>query len=115
MVVKYEKMWFLATLRRATLYISLSKGSAIGTLLNVTLLAYASDEKLDPAHASFSNHANRSSQKNRASGEGSTRSSSISCTAKRDVVPTLPSPYNSLNWRFTAVIRVITEGTPNLD
>ena len=51
MVVKYEKMRFLATLRRATFYISLSRGSAIGTLLNVTLLGYASDEKLYPAHA----------------------------------------------------------------
>ena len=39
--------------RRATFYISLSRGSAIGTLLNVTLLAYASDEKLYPAHANF--------------------------------------------------------------
>ena len=54
-VVKYEKMRFLATLRRATFYISLSKGSAIGTLLNVTLLAYASDEKLYPAHAKIPN------------------------------------------------------------
>ena len=62
-VVKYEKMRFLATLRRATFYISLSRGSAIGTLLNVTLLAYASDKKLYPAHANFPNHANRSSQK----------------------------------------------------
>ena len=63
MVVKYEKMRFLATLRRATFYISLSRGSEIGTLLNVTLLAYASDEKLYPAHANFPNQANRSSQK----------------------------------------------------
>ena len=62
MVVKYEKMRFLATFRRATFYISLSRGSTIGTLLNVTLLAYASDEKLDPAHTNFPNHANRSSQ-----------------------------------------------------
>ena len=53
MVVKYEKMRFLATLRRATFYISLSRGYAIGTLLNVTLPAYASDEKLYPAHANF--------------------------------------------------------------
>ena len=51
MVVKYEKMRFLATLRRATFYISLSRGSAIGKLLNVTLLAYASDEKLYSARA----------------------------------------------------------------
>ena len=63
MVVKYEKMRFLATLRRATFYVLLSRGSAIGTLLNVTLLAYASDEKLNPAHANFPNHGNRSSQK----------------------------------------------------
>ena len=70
-VVKYEKMRSLALLRCATFYISLSRGSAIGTLLNVTLLAYASDEKLYPAHANFPNHANRSSQKkNRASEEG---------------------------------------------
>ena len=52
-VVQYEKMRFLATLRRAVFYISLSKGSAIGTLLNVTLLAYASDEKLYSARANF--------------------------------------------------------------
>ena len=50
-------------LRRATFYILLSRGSAIGTLLNVTLLAYASDEKLNPSHVNFPNHANRSSQK----------------------------------------------------
>ena len=50
MVVKYEKMRFLAMLRRAIL---LSRGSAIGTLLNVILLAYALDEKLYPAHANF--------------------------------------------------------------
>ena len=50
-------MRFLATLRRATFYILLSRGSAIGILLNVTLLAYASDEKLNPAHAKFPNHA----------------------------------------------------------
>ena len=62
MVVKYEKMSFLGTLRRATFYISFSRGSAIGILLNVTLLAYASDEKLYSAHANFPNHANRSSQ-----------------------------------------------------
>ena len=37
-VVKYEKMRFLATLRRATFNILLFRGSAIGTLLNVTLL-----------------------------------------------------------------------------
>ena len=43
----------LATLRRTTFYISLSRGSAIGTLLNIALLAYASDEKLYPAHANF--------------------------------------------------------------
>ena len=48
-VVKYEKMRFLAKLRRATFYIPRS----IGTLLNVTILAYASDEKLYPAHANF--------------------------------------------------------------
>ena len=29
--------------------------------------------------------------------------------------PPLPPPCNSLNCRFNAVIRVITEGTPNLD
>ena len=52
-VVQYEKMRFLATLRRATFYISLSKGSVIGILLNVTLLAYASDEKLYSAHVNF--------------------------------------------------------------
>ena len=50
-------MRFLATLRRATFYISLSKGSAIGILLNVTLLAYASDEKLYSARANFPNQA----------------------------------------------------------
>ena len=43
--------------------ISLSRGSAIETLLDVTLLAYVSDEKLYPAHANFPNHACRSSQK----------------------------------------------------
>ena len=64
MVVKYEKSRFLATLRRTTFYILLSRGSAIGTSLNVTLLAYASDQKLNPAHANFPNHASRSSQKN---------------------------------------------------
>ena len=53
MVVKYETIMFLATLKRATIYISLSRGYAIGTLLNVTLPAYASDEKLYPAHAYF--------------------------------------------------------------
>ena len=63
MVVKYEKMRFLATLRRTTFYISLSRGSAIGTFLNVTLLANASDEKLNPAHANVPNHASRSSKK----------------------------------------------------
>ena len=78
--------------------ISLSRGSAIGTLLNVTLLAYASDEKLYPAPANFPNQANRSSQKkielatgnshvfnkDPAGVKGSTRSSlSISCTAKQ--------------------------------
>ena len=52
-IVKYKKMRLLATLRRATFYISLSIGSAIGTLLNVTLLAYASDEKLLFARANF--------------------------------------------------------------
>ena len=52
-------MRFLATLRRATFYISLSKGSAIEKLLNVTLLAYASDEKLYSAHANFPNQAKR--------------------------------------------------------
>ena len=62
-VVQYEKMRFPATLRRATFYILLSRGSAIGTLLNFTLLTYASDEKLYPAHANFPNQANRSSQK----------------------------------------------------
>ena len=85
-VVKYEKMRFLATLRRETFYISLSKGSATGTLLNVTVLAYASDEKLYPAHANFPNHANRSSQKIKIelATKGSTRSSlSVSCTAKQ--------------------------------
>ena len=47
-----------------TCYIlNLTRGSAIGTLLNVTLLAYSSDEKLNPAHANFPNHGNRSSQK----------------------------------------------------
>ena len=51
--VKYEKMRFLTTLRRATFYISLFRGSAIGSLLNVTLLAYASNKKLYPAHANF--------------------------------------------------------------
>ena len=55
-------MRFLATLRRATFYILLSRGSAIGTLLNVTLLAYDSDEKRYSAHANFPNHANSSSQ-----------------------------------------------------
>ena len=98
MFVKYEKMMFLATLRRATFYILLSRGSVIGTLLNVTLLVYASNEKLYPAHANFPNQANRSSRKkielatensrvcNKApAGEkGSTRSFlSISCTAKQ--------------------------------
>ena len=58
-VVKYENMRFLATLRRATFYISLSKSSAIGTLLNVTLLAYASDEKLYSAPANFPNQAKK--------------------------------------------------------
>ena len=58
-VVKYEKMRFLATLSRATFRISLSKGSAIGTLLNVTLLAYASDEKLYFAPGIFPNKAKR--------------------------------------------------------
>ena len=84
-VVKYEKMRFLATLRRATFYISLYRGSAIGTLLNVTLLAYASDEKLYPAHANFPNHANRSSQKKiELAKKSSTRSSlSISFTVKQ--------------------------------
>ena len=62
-VVKYEKMRFLTMLRRATFYISLSRGSAVGTLLNVTLLAYVLDEKAFLAHAKFPNHANRSSQK----------------------------------------------------
>ena len=90
-VVKYEKMRFLATLRRATFYISLYRGSAIGTLLNVTLLAYASDEKLYPAHANFPNK-NRASDgkiivvRNKApAGEkGSTRSSlSIRCKVKQ--------------------------------
>ena len=33
------KMRFLATLRRTTFYISLSRGSAVGTLLNIALLA----------------------------------------------------------------------------
>ena len=61
-IIKYETMRFLATLRRATFYILLSRGSAIGTLINVTLLAYASDEKLYSAHANFLNQA----KKNRA-------------------------------------------------
>ena len=52
-------MRFLATLRRATFYISLSKGSAIGKLLNVTLLAYASDEKLYSTRAKFPNQAKK--------------------------------------------------------
>ena len=54
--------WFLATLRRAPFYILLSRGSAIGIFLNVTLLAYASDEKLYSARANFPNQA----KKNRA-------------------------------------------------
>ena len=62
-ILKYEKMRFLATLRRATFYISLSRGSAIGKLLNVNLLAYASDDKLYSTRADFPNHANCSSQK----------------------------------------------------
>ena len=97
-VIKYEKMRFLATLRRATFYILLSRGSAIGTLLDVTLLAYASDEKLYSAHANFLNQANRSSQtkielatensrvcnKAPAGEKGSTRSTlSIRCTVKQ--------------------------------
>ena len=66
-VVKYEKMRFLATLRRTTFYISLSRSSAVGTLLNVALLAYVSKGKLYPVQG----QANRSSQyiKNRASEE----------------------------------------------
>ena len=84
-VVKYEKMRFLATLRRATFNILLSRGSAIGTLLNVTLLAYASDEKLYSAHANFPNQANRTKQnKIELANKGSARSSqSVSCTAKQ--------------------------------
>ena len=63
MVVKYEKNMFLATHRRATFYILLSRGSAIEILLDVNLHTYASDEKLNPANANFPNRANRSSQK----------------------------------------------------
>ena len=44
-------MRFLATLRRATFYISLSRDSVVGTLLNVTLLAYVSDENVIPSMA----------------------------------------------------------------
>ena len=91
-------MRFLATLRRATFYISLSKGSATGILLNVTLLAYASDEQLYSTRANFPNQANCSSQQklelatenslvcNKASAgeKGSTRSTlSIRCTVKQ--------------------------------
>ena len=96
-VVKYEKMRFLATLRRATFYILLSRGYAIRTLLNVTLLVYDSDEKRYSAHANFPNHANRSSQniielannnrvcnKGPAGEKGSTWSTlSIRCTVKQ--------------------------------
>ena len=50
-VVKYKKMRFLATLRRTTFYISLSRDLAVGTLLNVVLLAYVSDENFIPSKA----------------------------------------------------------------
>ena len=56
-------MRFLATIILATFYNSLSRGSAIRTLLNVTLLAYASDEKLYSARANF---PESSKKKNRA-------------------------------------------------
>ena len=46
-------------LRRATFYISLSRDSVVGKLLNVTLLAYASDEKLYSTRADFPNQAKR--------------------------------------------------------
>ena len=57
-VVKYKKMMFLATLRRTTFYISLSRGLGVGTLLNIALLASMNSsnkvmlqmEKLYPAH-----------------------------------------------------------------
>ena len=52
-------MRFLATLRRATFYVLLSRGSAIGILLNATLLAYASDEKLYSTRVDFPNQAKR--------------------------------------------------------
>ena len=49
---KVPKMRFLAMLRRRSFYISLSRGLAVGTLLNIALLAsmnssqsYTSDEK----------------------------------------------------------------------
>ena len=62
-VVKYEKNYVPGHAQTCGVRILFSRGSAIGTLLNVTLLAYASDEKLNPVHANFPNHANRSSQK----------------------------------------------------
>ena len=67
----------------------------MGRLLNVTLLAYASDEQLYSTRADFPNQAkgNRANSPKGAGAKGSTRSTlSIRCTVKRDAVPTLPSP-----------------------
>ena len=62
-------MRFLATLRRTTFYISLSRGLAVGTLLNVALLASMNSSKLCfrrkssiPRMQIFQGQANRSSQ-----------------------------------------------------
>ena len=59
--VEYLKMGFLVTLKRTTFYISLSRGLAVGTLLNAALLASMNSsnkvmlqtEKLYPVHTNF--------------------------------------------------------------
>ena len=50
-VVKYEKMRFLATLRRTTFYISLSRDSAVGTLLNDAYLLMFQRKNCIPSRA----------------------------------------------------------------